>query len=62
MSGAARRPAPQQGWPMFKPIAPRDLAPIPAVAATAFVSLAIFAWTERTDIVDPDGLSVPHWP
>ena len=47
---------------MFKPLAPRDLAPIPAVAATAFVSLAIFAWTERTDIVDPDGLSVPHWP
>ena len=47
---------------MFKPIAPRDLAPIPAVAVTAFVSLAIFAWTERTDVVDPDGLSVPHWP
>ena len=42
---------------MFKLIAPRDLAPIPAVAATAFVALAIFAWTERTIVVDPEGLS-----
>ena len=49
----------QQGWPIFKPIAPQDLAPIPAIAATAFVALAIFAWTERTVLVDPEGLSVP---
>ncbi len=47
---------------MFKLIAPRDLGPIPGVAAAAFVALAIFAWTERTVVVDPDGLSVPHWP
>ena len=47
---------------MFKLIAPRDLAPIPAVAAAAFVALAVFAWTERTDIIDPEGLSVPYWP
>ena len=47
---------------MFRLIAPRDLGPIPAVAAAAFVALAIFAWTERTVLVDPDGLSVPHWP
>ena len=47
---------------MLKLIAPRDLGPIPAVAVTAFVALAIFGWTERTVIADPDGLSVPHWP
>ena len=42
--------------------APRDLSPIAAIAASAFVAMAIFAWTERTVIVDPDGLSVPYWP
>ena len=47
---------------MFKPFAPRDLTPIPAVCATAFVALAIFAWTERTVLVDPDGMSVSYWP
>ena len=47
---------------MFKLVAPRDLGPIPAVAVTTFVALAIFAWTERTALVDPDGMSVPHWP
>jgi len=47
---------------MFKLIAPRDLGPIAAASATAFLALAIFAWTERTVLVDPDGLSVPHWP
>ena len=47
---------------MIKLVAPRDLAPIPAVAAAAFVALAIFAWTERTDVIDPEGLSVPYWP
>ena len=47
---------------MFKLVAPRDLGPIPAAAATAFVALAIFAWTERTVLVDPEGMSVPYWP
>ena len=47
---------------MFKMIAPRDLGPIPAVAATAFVALAIFAWTERTVLVDPEDMSVTYWP
>ena len=47
---------------MFKLIAPRDLGPIPAAAATAFLALAIFAWTERTVLVDPDRMSVPYWP
>ena len=47
---------------MFKLIAPRDLSPIPAAAVTAFLVLAIFAWTERTVLVDPDGMSVPYWP
>ena len=46
---------------MLKLIAPRDLGPIPALAVTAFVILAIFGWTERTEIADPDGLSVPYW-
>ena len=47
---------------MFRAIAPRDLAPVPALAAAALVVLATFAWTERTVLVDPDGMSVPHWP
>ena len=47
---------------MIKLIAPRDLGQIPAVAAAAFVALAIFAWTERTDVVDPERLSVAYWP
>ena len=47
---------------MFKLVAPRNLGPIPAVAATAFVALAIFAWTERTVLVDPERMSVPYWP
>ena len=47
---------------MLKLIASRDLHPIPAVAATAFLALAIFAWTERTILLDPDGMSVPYWP
>ncbi len=47
---------------IFKLIAPRDLSPIPSLALTALVALAIFAWTERTVIVDPDHLSVSHWP
>ena len=36
-----------------------DLNAVQAIAASAFVALAIFAWTERTDVVvaDPDGLS-----
>ncbi len=47
---------------MLKMIAPRDLRPIPALAAVAFVFLATFAWSERTVLVDPDGMSVPYWP
>ena len=47
---------------MLQLVAPRDLAPIPAAATTAFVALAIFAWTERTVLVDPEGMSVPYWP
>ncbi len=47
---------------MMKLIAPRDLGAIPALAVTAFVIFAIFGWTERTEIADPDGLSVPYWP
>ena len=47
---------------MLKVFAPRDLAPIPAIALTAFVALAVFAWTERTVLVDPDHMSVPYWP
>ena len=43
-------------------ISPRDLGPIVAVAATAFLVLAVFAWTERTVLVDPDHQSVPYWP
>lgn len=39
-----------------------DLNAIQAIAAAAFVALAIFAWTERTVIVDPEGLSVSYWP
>lgn len=47
---------------MLKHLVPKDLSPIPAIAATAFLALAIFAWTERTVVVDPDSLAVPYWP
>ena len=47
---------------MLRAIAPRDLAPVPALVTVAFVFLATFAWAERTVFVDPDGLSVPYWP
>ena len=47
---------------MLKLIAPRDLTPIPAIAAAAIVALAIFTWTERTVLIDPEGMSVPYWP
>ncbi len=47
---------------MLKLLAPRDLGPISAASATAFVALAIFAWTERTVLVDPEHMSVPYWP
>ncbi len=47
---------------MFKLVAPRDLGPISAAAATALVVLAIFAWTERTVLFDPEHMSVPYWP
>lgn len=47
---------------MLKLVAPRDLGPISAVAAAAFVALAIFGWTERTVLVDPEHMSVPYWP
>ena len=43
-------------------IAPRDLGTIPALAVTVFVIFAIFGWTERTEIADPDRLSVHYWP
>ena len=41
--------------------APRDLGPIAAIAAVAFLMSAIFLWTERTDLVDPNDLSVTGW-
>lgn len=47
---------------MLKQLAPRDLRPIPALACAAIVALAVFGWTERTVMVDPDGQSVPYLP
>ncbi len=47
---------------MANPLRPYDLNAVQSIAACAFVALAIFAWTERTVIVDPDGLSVAYWP
>ncbi len=47
---------------MHSLISPRDLGPVAAMAATAFLALAVFAWTERTVLVDPDHRSVPYWP
>ena len=47
---------------MLRVIGPRDLAPIPAIAVTAFLALAMFAWVERTVVVDPEGRSVSYWP
>ena len=47
---------------MLKQLAPRDLRPITALACVAIVELAVFGWTERTDMVDPDGQSIPYLP
>ena len=47
---------------MLRVFAPRELGAIPAVAITAFLVLAIFAWTERTVVADPEGMSVSYWP
>lgn len=43
-------------------VAAPELGAIPAAAATTVFALAIFASTERTVLVDPQGLSVPYWP
>lgn len=47
---------------MIRSLVKRDLGAIPAAALIAFVVLAVFTWTERTLLVDPDGFSVPYWP
>lgn len=47
---------------MRRSLVARDLDPIPAAALIAVVALALFGWTERTVVVDPDGMSVSHWP
>ncbi len=47
---------------MRNPFFRYDLNAVQAIAACAFVAVAVFAWTERTVIVDPDGLSVAYWP
>ena len=46
---------------MFKPLAPCDLDPIAALAAAAFIMLAIFAWTAKTAVADPADVGVAHW-
>lgn len=46
---------------MFKLLAPRDLDPIAALAATALVMLAIFAWTAKTAVADPGDVGVTNW-
>ena len=46
---------------MLNCLRPRDLDPIAAVAAAAFIMLAIFAWTVKTAVADPDDLGVTHW-
>ena len=46
---------------MFKPFAPRDLDAIAALAAAAFVMFAIFAWTAKTTVADPNDVGVAHW-
>lgn len=47
---------------MPKSLFKRDLNSLQAAALIAFVVIAVFAWTERTVVADPDGLSVPYWP
>lgn len=47
---------------MRRSLVERDLDPIPSAALIAVVALAVFGWTERTVVVDPEGLSVSHWP
>lgn len=45
---------------MARPLAKRDVGPVSAAPISAFVALAIFAWTERTELVDPDGPSAAY--
>lgn len=47
---------------MLESVIRKDLGAIPAAALIAFVVVAVFTWTERTVLVDPDGLSVSYWP
>ena len=46
---------------MFKPFAPGDLDAIAALAAAAFIILAIFAWTAKITVADPGDVGVSHW-
>ena len=47
---------------MLRVFGPRELGAVQAVAITVFLVLAIFAWTERTVVADPEGMSVSYWP
>ena len=43
---------------MLNYVRPRDLDAIAALAAAAFIMLAIFGWTVNTDVADPNDLGV----
>ena len=46
---------------MLKYLRTRDLDPIAAIAAAAFIIFAIFAWSAKITVADPNDLSVAGW-
>lgn len=46
---------------MLNYLRPRDLDPIAALAAAAFIIFAIFAWTAKTAVADPNDVGFAHW-
>ena len=46
---------------MLNYVRPRDLDAIAALAAAAFIMLAIFGWTVNTDVADPNDLGHVGW-
>jgi len=47
---------------MLRRLISGELGPFNLTALAAVVVLAVFTWTERTVLVDPDGLSAAYWP
>ena len=47
---------------MPNPFCRCELNAVQSIAGIARVAVALFAWVEKTPVVDPEGLSPGHWP